>query len=117
MLAGRLLDRCGYRSEVVGNGNEALEATAHTDYAAILMDCQMPGMDGYEATRAIRRREADPAHLPIIAVTAHSMRGDREKCIAAGMDDYISKPIRAAELSDALTRVIAAPAQTASPST
>jgi len=117
MLAGRLLDRCGYRSEVVGNGNEALEATAHTDYAAILMDCQMPGMDGYEATRAIRRREADPAHLPIIAVTAHSMRGDREKCIAAGMDDYISKPIRAAELSDALTRVIAAPAQTASPAT
>ncbi|HEX2703725.1 MAG TPA: ATP-binding protein [Solirubrobacteraceae bacterium] len=109
MLAGRLLDRCGYRSQVVANGNEALEATAHTDYAAVLMDCQMPEMDGYEATRAIRSRESGLVHLPIIATTAHSMSGDRENCIAAGMDDYISKPIRAAELSDALKRVIAVP--------
>jgi CheY-like chemotaxis protein len=109
MLAARLLDRCGYRSEIVADGNEALDATAHTAYSAILMDCQMPGLDGYDATRAIRSRETPPAHIPIIATTAHSMSGDREKCLAAGMDDYISKPIRAAALSDALTKLIGAP--------
>ena len=109
MLAARLLDRCGYRSEIVADGNEALDAIAHTAYAAILMDCQMPGLDGYDATRAIRSRETPPAHIPIIATTAHSMSGDREKCLAAGMDDYISKPIRAAALSDALTKLIGAP--------
>jgi len=109
MLAARLLDRCGYRSEIVADGNEALDAIAHTAYAAILMDCQMPGLDGYDATRAIRSRETPSAHIPIIATTAHSMSGDREKCLAAGMDDYISKPIRAAALSDALTKLIGAP--------
>ncbi len=109
MLATRLLDRCGYRSEIVADGNQALEASAHTAYAAILMDCQMPELDGYDATRAIRSRETPPAHLPIIATTAHSMTGDREKCLAAGMDDYISKPIRADELSGALTRLIGRP--------
>jgi signal transduction histidine kinase/CheY-like chemotaxis protein len=108
MLAARLLDRCGYRSELVADGNEALDAVAHTEYAAILMDCQMPGMDGYDATRAIRSRETPPTHMPIIATTAHAMSGDREKCLAAGMDDYISKPIRAAALSDALTKSIGA---------
>jgi CheY-like chemotaxis protein len=108
MLAARLLDRCGYRSEVVANGNEVLEATAHNAYAAILMDCQMPELDGYDATRAIRRRETPPAHIPIIATTAHSMSGDREKCLEAGMDDYVSKPIRAGELSNALMKSIGA---------
>jgi signal transduction histidine kinase/ActR/RegA family two-component response regulator len=108
MLAARLLDKCGYRSEIVNNGNEALEAIEHTAYAAVLMDCQMPEMDGYEATREIRRREQPPTHLPIVASTAHSMSGDQEKCIAAGMDDYVSKPLRAAALIDALTRAIGA---------
>jgi signal transduction histidine kinase/ActR/RegA family two-component response regulator len=108
MLAARLLDKCGYRSEVVNNGNEALEAIEHTAYAAVLMDCQMPEMDGYEATREIRRREQPPTHLPIVASTANSMSGDEEKCIAAGMDDYVSKPLRAAALIDALTRAIGA---------
>jgi signal transduction histidine kinase/ActR/RegA family two-component response regulator len=108
MLAARLLDRCGYRSEVVADGNEAVDAFEHKNYTAILMDCQMPALDGYEATQAIRSRERAPAHIPIIATTAHSMSGDREKCLAAGMDDYISKPIRAAELRDALARSIAA---------
>jgi signal transduction histidine kinase/CheY-like chemotaxis protein len=110
MLASRLLDKCGYRSEVVANGNEALKAVDGKRYAAILMDCQMPEMDGYTATRAIRSREEGHQHVPIIATTAHSMSGDREACIAAGMDNYISKPIRVLELRDVLERSIAASA-------
>ena len=93
MLAVRMLDRCGYRAEVVANGNEALAAIARKPYAAVLMDCQMPELDGYEATRILRRRERSPEHLPVIATTAHSMTKDREKCLEAGMDDYIAKPI------------------------
>jgi signal transduction histidine kinase/CheY-like chemotaxis protein len=108
MLAARQLDKCGYRSEVVSDGNEALAAIARTSYAAVLMDCQMPGLDGYDATLELRRREGQRGHLPVIATTAHSMSGDREKCLAAGMDDYLSKPIRAVELRDMLARVIAA---------
>ncbi len=108
MLAARMLDKCGFRSEVVSGGNEALAALAEREYAAILMDCQMPGIDGYETTREIRRRENGDTHMPIVAVTAHSLAGDREKCIAAGMDDYISKPLRAGELRLALERSIAA---------
>ncbi len=108
MLAVRMLDKCGFRSEVVPGGNQALAALAERDYAAILMDCQMPGIDGYETTREIRRRENGDTHMPIVAVTAHSLAGDREKCIAAGMDDYVSKPLRAGELRQALERSIAA---------
>jgi CheY-like chemotaxis protein len=108
MLAARLLDRCGYRAEVVNNGCEAVEATGRRSYVAVLMDCQMPEMDGYEATRKIRRRETPPARVPIIATTAHSMSGDEEKCLAAGMDDYVSKPLRAADLIEAVERAIAA---------
>jgi CheY-like chemotaxis protein len=107
MLAVRMLDKCGYRSVVADNGLEALKALEGGSYVAVLMDCQMPEMDGYEATRQIRRRETGEAHLPIIATTAHSMTGDREKCLAAGMDDYVSKPIRAAALRDVLERALA----------
>jgi CheY-like chemotaxis protein len=107
MLAARQLERCGYRSEIVSDGRAAVEATKRTNYAAVLMDCQMPEMDGYEATRVIRDSETRPTHLPIVATTAHSMSGDRDKCLAAGMDEYISKPIRTSELNDALTRAIA----------
>ncbi|HUB76583.1 MAG TPA: response regulator, partial [Solirubrobacteraceae bacterium] len=97
-------EKLGYVADIVANGREALAAIAEKRYAAVLMDCQMPVLDGYDATREIRRAEGPGEHLPIVAMTAYSMAGDREKCIAAGMDDYVSKPIRAPELADALAR-------------
>jgi signal transduction histidine kinase/ActR/RegA family two-component response regulator len=106
LLAVRLLDRCGFRADVVADGREALAAVARTRYAAVLMDCQMPEMDGYEASREIRRREGAGVHVPIIAMTAHSMTGDRERCLAAGMDDYVSKPIKPQLLREALERCV-----------
>jgi CheY-like chemotaxis protein len=95
----------------VADGFEVLRSLEQISYGLILMDCQMPEMDGYEATRAIRKREQSleqpcPWKSPvyIIAVTANAMQGDREKCLAAGMNDYLSKPMRAAELQAALER-------------
>jgi two-component system, sensor histidine kinase and response regulator len=96
-VATALLVKQGLRTVVAHNGREAVEMALANDYAAILMDCQMPELDGYEATRRIRQAEHDH-HVPIIAMTAHSMTGDRERCLAAGMDDYLSKPVRAEEL-------------------
>ncbi|MBC7983499.1 MAG: response regulator [Candidatus Obscuribacterales bacterium] len=92
-VAKALLERMGYRVDLTGNGEEALAAWESTRYDAILMDCQMPVMDGYEATREIRRREHGGRHIPIIAVTAHAMAGAAEECFAAGMDAYQSKPL------------------------
>lgn len=125
-LAVRMVEKLGYQPDVVDNGQEALVALAKGDYAAILMDCQMPILDGFETTRSIREREqsvkaphtldegvarstATPyaiPHIPIIAVTANAMQGDRERCLAAGMDDYLSKPIKLNELRAALSRWI-----------
>lgn len=113
-LAIMMLERLGHQVDVVANGQEAVEAVHRKAYDVVFMDCQMPEMDGFKATQEIRRREAslgndeqratrNPRHLPIIAMTANVMRGDREKCLAAGMDDYVAKPIRA----DALTEVLA----------
>ena len=95
----------GHTAEVVGNGLEVLAALERAHYDVILMDCQMPDMDGYAATAEIRRQEQNGAkHVRIVAMTAHSMEGDRDKCLAAGMDDYISKPVRAASLRAAFGR-------------
>ncbi len=94
-----LLLREGYGSTHAGNGLEALAAVAQKQFDLVLMDISMPEMDGFEATARIRAMEAETAgHLPIIAMTAHAMAGDRERCLAAGMDDYLSKPLQKAEL-------------------
>jgi two-component system, sensor histidine kinase and response regulator len=104
-----MLGKRGYEVEIAVNGREALTMRTLRHYALVFMDCQMPEMDGYAATAAIRSRESGDARLPIVAMTAHAMKGDRERCIAAGMDDYLSKPLRPQELDDVLTRWLGTP--------
>jgi signal transduction histidine kinase/CheY-like chemotaxis protein len=105
-VATVMLAKLGYRVDVVENGAEAVEALHRAPYAAVLMDCQMPVMDGYEATRLIRQRESADRHTPIIALTASAMASDQARCLAVGMDDYITKPIRMERLSEVLVRVL-----------
>ncbi|HVE47422.1 MAG TPA: response regulator [Acidimicrobiales bacterium] len=107
-VARRMLEKQGHRVDVVANGAEAVEAVSRIPYGAILMDCQMPVMDGYEATRAIRDLDSEARRTPIIALTAGAMRGDAERCLEAGMDDYVSKPVRWDELATVLRRWIRA---------
>ncbi len=118
-LALAMLAKFGCRADAVANGAEAVSASEQIPYDLILMDCQMPEMDGYQATEAIRRREQrDPRgrHLPIIAMTANAMTGDREQCLAAGMDDYVSKPVHVEQLTAALERWLPKNAAAPSPS-
>ena len=102
-----LLSRIGYRADVAANGREAIEAMGRTAYNVILMDCEMPVMDGYEATRQIRLHEQEEhrERIHIIALTSNTMPGNREQCLAAGMDDYMSKPMRATAIQQVLERV------------
>ncbi len=101
-MTAKMLEKLGCRVDVASNGAEAIERVKKLNYDLVFMDCQMPEMDGYEATAEIRRREGDTGHTFIIAMTAHAMEGDREKCLKAGMDDYIAKPIRRETLSEML---------------
>ena len=114
-----VLKRFGYDADAVGNGREALETLARTSYNLVLMDVQMPEMDGLEATRIIRDPQSDVADhgIPIVAMTAHAMKGDRERCIEAGMNDYICKPIQPQELLDAIEKLLWGPAPCAVPDT
>jgi CheY-like chemotaxis protein/HPt (histidine-containing phosphotransfer) domain-containing protein len=103
-LAVALLERFGYRVEVVGTGAQAVAAVRRGGYDLVLMDCQMPELDGYEATAEIRRLEGAGRRIPIVAMTANAMDGERERCLAAGMNDYITKPIDRTRLSQTLER-------------
>jgi len=114
-LASRLLEKRGHRVVVAANGNQALDIVRKEKLDLIIMDVQMPEMDGLEATTAIRAMEKQTGrHLPIVALTAHAMTGDRERCLTVGMDGYVSKPIDAEELLAMIERLL--PAQPAIPS-
>jgi PAS domain S-box-containing protein len=110
IIAG-LLENLGYEVSVVENGREVLEAVEEQSFAAIFMDCQMPELDGYETTAALREREGSQglAPIPIVALTASAIKGDRERCLAVGMNDYIAKPVKKADLITVLLRWLDAP--------
>jgi CheY-like chemotaxis protein len=104
----RMLEKRGFDVDVAANGRAAVDTLASEQYDLVLMDCQMPEMDGFEAAEAIRCAEAGTGRrIPIVALTANAMSGDRERCLDAGMDDYLSKPVRAEELYAAVERQLA----------
>jgi CheY-like chemotaxis protein len=107
-LAVRMLEKRGHRVTVAGNGREALGILVKDTFDLVFMDVQMPEMDGFEATAGIREKEKGTArHQTVIALTAHAMKSDRERCMASGMDDYLSKPIRPQELDKILEKYLA----------
>lgn len=104
-VASLILERAGYQVDIVSNGREAIETLDDSSYDLVFMDVQMPEMGGFEATNSIRKKEQGSArHIPIIAMTAHAMKGDRERCLEAGMDDYVPKPIQVQDVLDAIAR-------------
>jgi CheY-like chemotaxis protein len=103
-LAQRMLEKLGLRVDLAANGHEAFQKAREHDYELIFMDCQMPVMDGYEATLGIRGLAGERSRVPIVAMTAHAMVGDRERCLEVGMDDYMTKPIAQMALRTALAR-------------
>ena len=107
MVVARMLEKHGYRPVVVPDGRQALEALARDRNAAVLMDCHMPDVDGYEATRRLRELEGERRHTPVIAMTASVMEGDRERCLVAGMDDFIGKPLEPDAVKAVLERWVA----------
>ena len=102
------MKKIGYNADVAANGQEAIDALSKEEYDIVFMDCQMPVMDGYEATGEIRDTDSTVLNhrIPIIALTANAMKGDREKCLDAGMDDYLTKPIKPDELTKVLEKWI-----------
>jgi CheY-like chemotaxis protein len=106
MTATTMLQKLGHSVVVANHGREALDKLDREDFDIVFMDVQMPEMDGMTATRLIREREqTDGTHIPIVAMTAHAMKGDKDKCLQAGMDDYVSKPVRRKELAAVLQRI------------
>ena len=111
-IALRILEKMGCRADAVASGKEAVDAFSMLPYDLILMDVQMPEMDGMQATGLIREKEKGTGrHIPIIALTAHAMKGDREKCLESGMDGYLSKPVQPNELAEAIEQALAGAAQ------
>ena len=109
-VASRMLEKGGHSVLIVNNGREALETLAAREFDAVVMDVQMPEMDGLEATAAIRAGEQGTGRrLPILALTAYALNGDRERCLSAGMDGYVSKPVQGAQLMQALAEVVGMP--------
>ncbi len=111
LVALGILKNLGFTADVAENGLEALEALERRSYDGVLMDCQMPGMDGYDATRGLRAAEAasgSTRRTPVVAMTAAAVEGERERCLAAGMDDYLSKPVTPAALDAVLTQWVPA---------
>lgn len=105
MVAGKLLEKFGYAYDIAENGLQAVEKATSNHYDTILMDCQMPVLDGFEATQRIRQLEQTGSqHTPIIGLTANALAGDREKCLACGMDDFTTKPIKLDELASKLAQ-------------
>ncbi len=106
-ITTRLLERVGCHVRLARDGREAVETFLQGAFDLVLMDCQMPGMDGFEATKAIRLHEAGRGRAPIVALTANAQSSDRERCLAAGMDDFLAKPLQAASLERVLRRWLA----------
>ena len=115
-VASRMLEKLGHQVDVAANGEEAITAVADGAYHICFMDCLMPEVDGYTATKAIRVHEKQTGeHLPIIAMTANAMPGDRERCLEAGMDDFLCKPVRVDELSAVIDRWRPSPSHVSHP--